>query len=206
MKIDDLPNPNLYWARPEPRTVGDADPDSIYLAVGKCLSTWESLEQLFAHLYGLFIGTESTAAMRAFGCIVSAGGRRDAIREAGQVFFFERAVSSELVSRLPKLLDHFGNAAGKRNDIGHGLVNTLPKRFNADGYFLMPPEYVSNRNKFIVRMPAEDLIHIVPELLHHVYRYVSTDIYEFESKVKILHEATLDYGNAVAYETRRTKI
>ena len=206
MKLDDLPSPNEFWARPNLRMTGDSDADSIYLAVGKSLSTWESLEQLFAHLYGIFIGTESAAALRAFGCITSAGGRRDAIRESGAVFFFEKAISKDISGKLQKLLDHFGNAAGKRNDIGHGIVGRLPQQYKADGFFLMPPEYVSNRNKFLVTVQADELINIRPELLHHVYRYISADIYEFERKVKILYEVTLDYGNAVAHEIRHTKV
>lgn len=47
------------WDVPEWSPTGDANIDTIYLAVGKTLSSWELVEEAIARLFGFF--TSSTA-------------------------------------------------------------------------------------------------------------------------------------------------
>lgn len=200
LKIDTLTKPHELWARPPVRLLGDADADPLFLSIGKALTVWESVEQLFALLFAYFLNTNSRGgAMRAFGSIISAGGRRDALTQAGLVFMSEWVgITDDDRRRFSELMKHFGNAAGRRNDIGHGIVTELPKGFqkNAPGYFLVPPDYATNKNKRITESDINNVIEtqdLMP-LLTHVYRYTKDDVMLLTERFALLHEATEEYA------------
>jgi hypothetical protein len=151
-------SPGHYWAEPARRIEGDSGPDAIYLAVGKALTQWESLENDFAQLFGLLVanrargGATRFAAQRAYGVIASAGGRREALEAAGEVFFTFLGATEEERLDFDLLLKHLPLATTKRNYIAHGIVlkatfpiSALLAGNNPGGYFIEPPEYNSNK-------------------------------------------------------------
>ena len=131
----DLPAPGTLWARPKPADKGSASADEIYLAVGKTLSVWESVEEAFAQILCAFIHTNPmNAAARVYGSIISPGGRRDALNAAAEPFFHWHNVKPEHRAEYAALMKHFQPAIGRRNDVAHGVVISVGNR----GHFLLP--------------------------------------------------------------------
>jgi hypothetical protein len=79
----------LHWA-----TIGDADADSLYKAVGKTLSSWELVEEIVAHLFALFTSSpyrypQFSPSIRAFGSVPSFNGRADMVQAAGDSYHLD---------------------------------------------------------------------------------------------------------------------
>lgn len=175
MRVDNLGNAKEYWADPAEKTAGDEDPDSLYILVGRCLSQWESIENIFSTAFQCFLHSDTSAAKRAYGSIVSAGGRRDALRAAAEVFFTEWVLIPELEKkRFLSLLNHFGTASGRRNNIAHGIVKR-PTWDNSIGWFLFPAEYNSGKNDAFLQFDEANLW----SLISAQYRYTAADLAHF---------------------------
>lgn len=202
MKLDDLPLPATYWSRPEKEMRGDADPNDLYKAVGVSLSAWEALEDCFALMFDMFMGagSSSPAALRVYGSIISAGGRRDALNEAANIFFPMWLLVKDKESdyeKYKKLVNHFGNASGRRNDIGHGIViNVRVVGKEQVGYFLIPPKYNSNRNKGTYGDEDTDKW----AYFTGDYRYTAANIADFTMKFSILEACVNEYVKAIKWK------
>jgi hypothetical protein len=108
--------------RPKPLTqVGDKNHEQILYEVGRALSAWEGAEQGFAKIFAKLVHPVGSgfAAQRAYGEIIAIPTKRQMIESAAEVFFrnFPDPVSSE----LENLMEIYGTAAGRRNDIAHGI-------------------------------------------------------------------------------------
>ncbi len=194
MRVDDLPPTHEYWERPPSKDAGDPNTDNLYMMVGRCLSRWEKIEEEFADLFETFVAVGSHAAKRAYGSIVSAGGRRDALKAAAEVFFYKHPAIPQIEQkRFKALLDHFAVASGKRNEIAHGIVENFtihvgPRQ--AGGCFLFPAGYNSNKTKaFREAGDIENLWSFVPGK----YRYIAADLSYFYVRFAALDQATDEY-------------
>ena len=138
-----MPNP---WVRPDlgsPFRNGDCDSDTLYLAVGKALSSWERLEGEIARLYAAIIGVDdkyylSQPIIRAFGTPNSPATRADMVAVAAASTFYslgfqsglepaqlpERDGVDALSAELREILKSYRGWMARRNDVAHGCVTT----------------------------------------------------------------------------------
>jgi hypothetical protein len=189
--IHELPPPDKFWERPEPKSRGDDNEETIYIAQGRSLHRWEMLESFFAIFFGYLVQSQSLAARRAYGSIASARGRRDAIRAAAEIFFINHAVSKQDQERFDKLMRHFESASGRRNEIAHSVLMNV-----ADlGWFILPPEY--NTNKTLSGFKIEKAEYGILEMLPGKYRYTSADITHFYERFDLLRTALFSYMQAL---------
>jgi hypothetical protein len=128
-----------FWDRPSRLTEGDETADTIFLAVGKALTAWETSEMMFALLFSVLIETKTPAASRVYGGLVSATAKRDALQSAGEIFFKQPKMPSELGVFFADLLKNYQAAASLRNDIAHGMtLQTNTEAHGCTGFFLIP--------------------------------------------------------------------
>lgn len=192
MKIDDLPTPGDYWKVPVPKQNGDADSADLFAAVGMLLSRWEILEDIFAFLFQRFV-EGSNAAKRAYGTIVSGRGRRDAIYAAAESYFIMyRPARDDLQKRLTRVMNHYKDAASRRNDIAHGVVQRLTFDEADIGFFLMPPNYNTNKTDIY---PKPDKIALDKLAVFRAsYRYTTADIFELTERFDALSNSVMEYA------------
>lgn len=194
MKVDDLPPVHEYWERPPSKTQGDSDADNLYTMVGRCLSRWEQIEEQFADVFEAFVAVGSHAARRAYGSIISAGGRREALEAAAEVFFHNRITIPKIEEeRFKTLLKHFAVASGRRNDIAHGIVHDWTIDAGGGrrvrGCFLFPAGYSSKKTVAFAEPDFENLWSFVPGK----YRYTAKDLSDFYVRFAELDLATEEY-------------
>jgi hypothetical protein len=181
-----LPAPSDYWTRPPKSPKGEPDAKLIFHAVGEALTEWEIVELSFAHLFTVLIESPSYAAIRAYGSIISPGGRRDALRAASDVFFRGHNMPADEMADFDTLMNHVSLAVSRRNDIAHAMACLYDDGNELLGVFLVPPDYSTKKtdpfgNEFSSGFIAVD------------YRYVSRDINSFCLKFRALKDATYQY-------------
>jgi len=158
MSVDGEPKP---WD-PHPLPVmGDSDPASIFTAVGRALTEWNSFESHLSLLFAHFIAldAESIAAKRAFGAVRTFEARLDMLRAVAEAYFahFPNDTISRRLYNLVKT--EWRNFGARRNEIAHGLVQPWLWRVEAIGsdkttYCLVPMYFdfkktdLSNRPKY----------------------------------------------------------
>jgi hypothetical protein len=166
-------------AREEPsrQRRGEISTDRIYLAVGRAMSRWEHAESALIKLFQLLCESESLAVCRAYGSIVSAAGRSEALLAASLEFYARRELLPPI--ELTSLIKAFGVAGGFRNKIAHGIVTGCDAPDGEHlGYYLMPPSYTT-RHRATPR-PAERW------WLSAKYFYVVSDIESCSSRFEEL--------------------
>ncbi len=175
-----IPPIHHYWDRPEPRDQGDDGPDPIFLSVGRALSRWESVESVFARTFGLFVESDSSAAIRAYGAITSSSGRREALREAAAVFSDKRG-NSFPQDDFGLLMKHYADASARRNEIAHGMVASFNIEDQSRGFFLVPATYNSRKNEAFTLTFVKEVKQSKDQfkVFGHNYRYTSADISHF---------------------------
>lgn len=123
---------------PEDRTLR-----KIHYAVGKALSSWEMVELTMARLFGVLVESQSVAALRSYGSIISARGRRQALEAAGTVYFWKNNLEHFLDDFIT-ICGHYEGASWRRNNIAHGVAGIVIDPAGIIlGCFLIPPPYVS---------------------------------------------------------------
>lgn len=155
------PNP---FGRPPLAPKGDDKADTLFLAVGQTLTSWESTEYAFARLFGVLISptTRSYSARRAYGSLQSARGRKDLLENAAENFF-RHFPDAETEAEIDMVLKLYIDAGSRRNEIAHGMVMGGPSG-DRTGYFLAPSVWTSTKRQ----------IDLVPD-----YLYSSIEIYNF---------------------------
>ena len=191
----DLPAPGEYWRDPKRATIGDTDPDTIFVEVGKAISTWEIIEFYFSEVFGLFVGGKAigpiqATAKAAYGSISTNRGRREAIVEAAKVFFASHLDESPSAKAdFDVLVKHFESSSRIRNNIAHGAVVGYKVNERDCGHFLQPPKYSRHTDSM------KYVIHEGTGTPHPAvkYRYVSGDILAFRQKFDRLQASVRDF-------------
>jgi hypothetical protein len=136
------------WDIPLPPQIGDASEDITFASVGRALTRWEEFETIFASLFASLVGTHdnNTAAVRAYGSVITFRGRADMVRAAAEVHFHlypDSEVEKKFDSFINELTNH---ACARRNEIAHGIVKMEP-RGSERHFYLSPPHYAANKNR-----------------------------------------------------------
>jgi hypothetical protein len=127
---------------PSTSNLGEESPSILHDAVGRALSRWEHLDSECIKLFQLFCETPRFAACRAYGTILGARARADALEAAAEVFF-EKRDQAEL-SDVLSVLRAYKVASTYRNNIAHGIA-VQPHEHR---YFLCPPSYVQKKFEY----------------------------------------------------------
>src|ERR1700674_1515777 len=138
-----------FWDAPAREPHGDSSVDAVYRAVGHSLSQWELLEVSLSSLFGILVQSTSPAAKRAYGAIVSAAGRIDALDRAAEVYFSERdETQHEYYNNLSKIVRY---ASPRRNEIAHGIAECYADiSVLGGGYYLTAPAYNSRKHNLSI--------------------------------------------------------
>jgi hypothetical protein len=121
---------------------GDGDVDQIYLAVGRALSTWETLEENLGRVFAALCGSNGEGPARAYGAVSSNSGRTDMIREA---FSCSHVRSKSSFATFPKFLERVGKYGTRRNEIAHGVARSFNVNSVDKGCYLCPASYHSRK-------------------------------------------------------------
>jgi hypothetical protein len=193
---------------------GDASPDTTYCAVGRSLSTWGLLEDQFAILFATFLdvgldagGAGTTAAVRAFGSIITANSRSDVLTSAAEAYFSAHQ-EPVLQAAFKTLMRRYRKAAGRRNEIAHGVVlgrarsgyasifyydngpATLPNGYRDEGYYLFPSTYAT-RKRTLDHQPD--------------YWFSSSDIAHYTAQFLLMREEASAFQTSLAEARSRER-
>ncbi|KQN01937.1 hypothetical protein ASE82_11690 [Sphingomonas sp. Leaf230] len=134
---------NLTWIRPARATVGDDNPDAIYAAVGKALSSWEYVEIALTWLFHAVAEADGWGTTPAFGLIFNSERKRDLLKSVASEYFGDKN-TPELAKDVYELLTNYKVAADRRNDIAHAVAVIVVKEGEHgvnEGWYLTPPEH-----------------------------------------------------------------
>jgi hypothetical protein len=137
------------WDVPALPSFGDVDKEVLFAAVGRALSQWEYFEGYLGELYSFLISShlQTTPAMRVYGSSTSFANRLDMIRTAATTYFI---INNEpYLELLKSLLSSAQNFAPRRNDIAHGIVQTLTpsSALLPQTYALVPSRHATRRSR-----------------------------------------------------------
>jgi hypothetical protein len=191
--------PSDYWERPPPRTKGDATIESIQLAVGQALNTWEYMEEELGHLCMLLAnikedGKAWRTVYRLFGSIESSAGRRNALEALAEIYFWPN-FEGKNKSTFKRLMDAVSDASRRRDDLAHGKAIYHGSQ-SRDGeereegeidFFLVPSSYNTKRNRPFAKFPNTAGLDDYPfDMMRGDYRYIGEDIKGFIEKFRVL--------------------
>jgi hypothetical protein len=140
------PSDQLPWL-PE----GEAQADSIHLAVGRALHTWELMESALARIFGALVQSRAEGALRAYGSVVSFSGRKDMLTMAFECY---PKKDDPIASAFPNLLDEIKEFSARRNEIAHGIAkefysHEFGKQPTSRGSYLVAPWYGSKKQSSV---------------------------------------------------------
>lgn len=195
----EIPPIHDYWVAPLPKDFGDESNEPVFKSVGYALTTWEQIETILSRMFQLFVESNSDAAMRAFGSISSASGRREALDMAAEIYASKKKQLFP-VDDFKLLMKHIGQASVRRNEIAHGIATSFNLDGKSHGFFLVPASYLSRKNeartldwwKQIASSTNEDQFSVFGSK----YRYTSTDIDHFSN----LFDQLLKQANGLYFE------
>jgi hypothetical protein len=168
-----------FWHKPDRQPKGDETADKLYQAVGYTLSRWEEMEVVYSNLFAALVESKSGAALRAYGSIGSAYGRKQALKDAASVYFLHGR--EELAVEFEDLAEAFGYAAARRNEIAHGVaVNYAAHDVIGGGYYLIAAAYNTKRNDIGIDF---GMVTYDPYTWNQTtYAYNSSQILEFSNR------------------------
>lgn len=141
---------------------GNSTAREIYTDVGFALDRWEHLETSFGVLYSTLVKSEggNHTIMRSFGTITSARTRKDMIRAASDAYFVVFG-NEDLEKETRHLLNLYGDAASRRNEIAHAMVMGELRHTIVDkkavpqptAWFLVPPLFATKKQEMHMQGP-----------------------------------------------------
>ncbi len=142
-------NPNDIWAVPPAETEGDATIEAIFASVGRSLSRWEWLEAHMSVLFAYLVNPEdgSEPARRAYGAIATFSGRADMLIHAAQGRMGHQPERAPLLASLKTHVELLRRASGRRNEIAHGIAQSVYVQISSPTYLLYPAWYNSRKHQ-----------------------------------------------------------
>jgi hypothetical protein len=109
------------WEAPLLPDQGDDNENDTYLAVGKIISGWETIEFELSRLYSVFERDPDGLSMRKYGTPTITRLRLDGLLEAAERYFVI-SPDQELEGTLHELMIPLRALASRRNEIAHAIV------------------------------------------------------------------------------------
>lgn len=172
-----------FWHKPDRLLKGDETADKLYQAIGYTLSRWEEMEVAYSNLFAALVESKSGAALRAYGSIGSAHGRKQALIDAASIYFLH--AREEMVPEFEALADAFGLAAARRNEVAHGVaVNYAASDVIGGGHYLIAAAYNTKRNDIGIDF---GMVTYDPYTWNQTtYAYCSPQILEFSRRFELM--------------------
>lgn len=184
-----------FWQIAQRAEQGDEGADSVYHAVGEALTQWERLEIELAGLFGILVDSASHAASRAYGVIVSARGRNEALERAGEVYFELHHPEHHLAFK--NILRAVAYAAARRNDVAHGIVVTYADRsVPGGGYYLVAAEYNSRKTDAFIDLNND--VYDPFAFARHRYALTSREIKEYRLRFATLSHVVAELSRKLS--------
>lgn len=121
----------------------DQNIDTLYAAVGRAMSAWETLEAHFSHLYSIFVGSPmEVAALEAYGRDARIFRERMTVLKKEAEVYFITSLSQTREGMFDALIDEAGRLSTARHQIAHGIVCSIPIVVGdliQPGYAMVPP-------------------------------------------------------------------
>ena len=194
-----------FWERPVPQKQGDANAELLFSAVGRALTSWETVEKALALICLTFSETSddksANAVRQIFGSIESSAGRRSALYKLFEVYFSKYQDDPPIKTPFNQLMDAVSSASKLRDDIAHGIVTNLCDVDESGqavdiGCFLVPSSYNTGRNRpWIVTKDRESLVFNL--YLRGKYRYTASNVLDITTNFNILRDRAAEYAFAL---------
>jgi hypothetical protein len=155
------------------------DPTALFSAVGRATSAWETLEAHLSYLYSIFVGKPMLVdALEEYGRDrTTVPARMAELCKVGKAYF-TKFPSQELEAMLADIIKDTRALSGKRHQIAHGIVHTLPAFTGAQdehGWYIPSPG-------FLLMPPWHALYNLARKGKEDQYRYGSREIGEWTQK------------------------
>ncbi len=143
------------WDQRDFPNEGDRNDDAVYTAVGRALSSWESIEFWLSRLFGLFVSTgPEEPAIRGYGAIHGFEARLTMVKAAGEAYFNVASHTrlgckidfNPYKSNFKAMRILVKNLSPRRNEIAHGAVRYTP------------PLIVTSKRKFREKYPRDCIL------------------------------------------------
>jgi len=171
-----MPNPWDYPPWPER---GDDDINTIFAAVGRAMTYWETVEEELANTFSILVGNRAAypatePAIRAYGTVISSIARTKMLSAAATAYFANDP-DSPLAEEIRSIISHANGWAARRNDIAHGRVGRIQSR---PGYLLFPSLYNTKKHP-VGAKPIYLFSSVEINEIHGQFRQLQTRIYAF---------------------------
>lgn len=179
---------------------GDDSADPLFLAVGRALTAWELMDAAQASLFSWLVNSRAGAAEAAYGMVASASGRCDMVLAAASEIF---PPDAELLLEIEKTISDIRRAAGRRNDIAHGVVTKLSEEiknahsaFKLEGYFLASNGW-NTRKQTSKWETSQRLVDDTyePGMLLGRYAYVAMQVDWYAAHFRAYRDRLVDLGD-----------
>jgi hypothetical protein len=161
MTKTDILDPNPF-ANSVLASQGDSAARDIYTDVGFAMDRWEHCETSFGVLYSALVKPEggNHILMRSFGMITASRTRQQMIQAACDAYFATYK-NDDLKKKVRHLLNLYGDAAARRNEIAHALVMGEARHKVVDKvavplptvWFLVPPLFATRKTEMHMQGP-----------------------------------------------------
>tara|TARA_R110000796_G_scaffold37393_4_gene94404 strand:- start:300 stop:929 length:630 start_codon:yes stop_codon:yes gene_type:complete len=185
-----------YWNSPPREPHGDVGAEQIYQAVGTALSQWEQIESILGEAFATFVESNSPAAQRAYGSIISAVGRCSALNSAASIFFdLHPEKEKQPYTEALKAVEF---ASARRNEIAHGVVKIFatPETIGG-GYYLLPPDYNSRKTEPSISFPTDETLDPFA-WTSFSYAYTSQQILDFTKRFQNLERIAFNMARGLS--------
>jgi hypothetical protein len=194
-----------YWDIPSAPQGDDYD-GPIFEEVGRALTAWESVEENFAIVFAIFLGTSSSTATRVYGALSGFPVKLVVLQEAAGGAFREANAGTDVKAAWNLLTSHYQEASNRRNEIAHGQVRRtiwlkgeepppgIPEGAHDFGWFLMPRHNSPKKTHPFWDGKEHEGVDFVK------YRYTSRDLHVFTDRFHDLEEWTMDFWQAYQEE------
>lgn len=140
------PETNIPWPKNDFifKEIGTNADEDVFQSVGRALTRWENVESQLGILFKILLESESIAAERVYGQLTSPTMRKQALAQAGEIYY-DRHKKEFPKRKFDQLLKDYAAGMEVRNKIAHGMVMQVSVEDKKIGYFLVPAFY-SNKN------------------------------------------------------------
>ena len=163
------------WDIPALPKLGELSSEAIFTAVGKALSQWEYFEGYLGEVYCYLIGSPSqtSPAMRSYGCVTVNATRSEMIRTAASAYFITNNIQH--IADLNVMLNKARHFSARRNDIAHGIVQpfTQPHGITPQTFALVPSRHSAKRKRLELNLGTNKYDAV------YEYAYTSNEIKYF---------------------------
>ncbi|HNV89013.1 MAG TPA: hypothetical protein PKL53_08635 [Methylotenera sp.] len=184
-----------------PSNNGCQDRESIFISVGRALSSWELVETCMADMYWWLIEFDADKS-RSYGSKFNSSKKAELLKKAASTFL-PKYIPSFSINEFELLCQNYIDAAMRRNEIAHGIVKGFILNGNVNaGLFLGPASYNTIKNKERTPQFYENAIEKADTDPFYAYgmnfRFTDQDIDYFNSLFECLRVQSVQLNHLIS--------